>query len=790
MITEIEYDFQLALQKGDYYLGNAVINFYLKKMPTNDTDLFINSQAVAVADLQINDSVMPIDPASFQNQVIPLRPTNLVQGWNTVQLRYLTKYNKNSVGLHTFTDSSDQQQYLYSQFEAFHCFRVFPCFDQPDMKAKMSLITVSPTEWRTVGNERETRFELRNADNSGRHILERAGIEWFLQFYDNEDDVAIAEFAQTPRISTYLYAICAGPYQVFEDYDAMYVPQRIFVRQSMVQFLRAELMFGITKTTLDFYQKNFGARYPFSKVDHVLCPDYKYGAMENVGCITYADSIMCSEKHMSVPKLTFFCVVIQHELCHMWFGNLVTMQWWNDLWLNEAFATALSYKACSEGGLFVDDFKDEAWLHMSGYKRWGLAEDLMPSNHKIQADCPSTDTAESLIDGITYGKGSSMIKQLIFLMGWEVFCKGLKLYFKRHAWGNTTLPDFIGCMQTGFNEGRPDEVLDLNNWSQNWLQTKGVNKHSAEIEQAEGNYTKFVIRQEHCKNAEAIFREQRINIGFYDDEGALIEKVENVKIEAQELTVVEACNGKKVPAAVLLNCDDWGFGHFTMDDNAMKVFEEKLGNMQSKIDRAVVIGQLIAMMRQIQYPATRMPLIMNQLINETNQNLINALLGAFTMAQNTYLPPETVPRFNKETASFFLKKAKKDRETAELARFCIDSALAFVTSEDHLRQTADWILNKKVVIEGEEVDVELTPKQKYVIVKKYWASTHFNMDEKKALRDAALADDNSDDAGNVKKVLDWILPDAALKERLWAEIIDENSGSSLMEIRLKVQGFW
>lgn len=181
---------------------------------------------------------------------------------------------------------------------------------------------------------------------------------------------------------------------------------------------------------------------------------------------------------------------------------------------------------------------------------------------------------------------------------------------------------------------------------------------------------------------------------------------------------------------------------------------------------------------------------MNQLINETNQNSINALLGAFTMAQNTYLPPETVPRFNKETASFFLKKAKKDRETVELARFCIDSALAFVTSEDHLRQTADWILNKKVVIEGEEVDVELTPKQKYVIVKKYWASTFFNMDEKKALRDVALADDNSDDAGNVKKVLDWILPDAALKERLWAEIIDENSGSSLMEIRLKVQGFW
>ena len=143
----------------------------------------------------------------------------------------------------------------------------------------------------------------------------------------------------------------------------------------------------------------------------------------------------------------------------------------------------------------------------------------------------------------------------------------------------------------------------------------------------------------------------------------------------QELTPIEAIVGKRQPAAVLLNSDDWGFGHFTMEDTAIKVFEDKLGNMQSKIDRAVVIGQLITMMRQIQYPATRMPLIMNQLLDETNQNLINALFGAFTMAQNTYLPPETVPRFNKETAQFFLKKAKKDKETVELSRFCIEKAL-------------------------------------------------------------------------------------------------------------------
>lgn len=215
-----------------------------------------------------------------------------------------------------------------------------------------------------------------------------------------------------------------------------------------------------------------------------MCPDYKYGAMENVGCITYSDNRFFHSKELSIPDLTWVVVVIQHELCHMWFGNLVTMQWWDDLWLNEAFATSLSYMACSMGGPHVDDYVNESWLHMSGYKRWGLSEDLMPSNHKIQADCPSTDTAESLIDGVTYGKGSSMIKQLIFLIGWETMTRGLKIYFARHKWGNTTLPNFINAIQEAEDASNKEKMeameksgdktfvpypKDLRRWSKDWL---------------------------------------------------------------------------------------------------------------------------------------------------------------------------------------------------------------------------------------------------------------------------------------------------------------------------------
>ena len=177
---------------------------------------------------------------------------------------------------------------------------------------------------------------------------------------------------------------------------------------------------------------------------------------------------------------------------------------------------------------------------------------------------------------------------------------------------------------------------------------------------------------------------------------------------------------------------------------------------------------------------------MNQLLDESNQNLINALFGAFTMAQNTYLPPETVPRFNKETAQFFLKKAKKDHENTALVQFCIDKALSFTTAEEHLRQIADWILNDKVMIEGEELTVELTANQKYAICKQFWAHSAFTLDEKKALREKALANDTSDAAGNCRKVLDWSLPDAALKERLWDEILDDTTNQTLMDVRLKI----
>jgi aminopeptidase N len=249
-------------------------------------------------------------------------------------------------------------------------------------------------------------------------LLERHGIEGFLAFYANSN-VSIVDFAQTPKISTYLFALCAGNFAVFSDNDGMYPPQRIFIKKSLALQFRSELIFCVSKQTINFYQQSFGVRYPFSKLDHVMCPDYKHGAMENVACITYSDSLVSVE--MTDAQTAFLAVVIQHELCHMWFGNLVTMQWWDDLWLNEAFATALSYRACSVAGSFALKYLEETQVLFSGYKRWGLAEDMRSSCHPIVTSCTDTEQSEQLLDGISYGKGSALINQLIHLIGWDQF---------------------------------------------------------------------------------------------------------------------------------------------------------------------------------------------------------------------------------------------------------------------------------------------------------------------------------------------------------------------------------
>jgi hypothetical protein len=273
---------------------------------------------------------------------------------------------------------------------------------------------------------------------------------------------------------------------------------------------------------------------------------------------------------------------------------------------------------------------------------------------------------------------------LIFLLGWEAFTSGLKIYFQRFKWKNTTLPDFIGSMQEGYDKLNPKEPLSLTQWARDWIQTKGSSMITAEYTEENGKITAFQIRQNPAKYGDNVFRQQSFNIALYDDEGTLIERVTNVQLSASELTPLPCMIGKDLPAAFLLNSGDWGFGYFELDMPSVKVFEENLSRVQDSLDRAVIISNVIAMMRLLVYPATRMPIVMNQLMGESNQNLINALFAAFLLAQQVYLPPETLPRFNKEVAQFFFRKTRQDKGDERLQIFCLEKAIQFVMDKNHL----------------------------------------------------------------------------------------------------------
>jgi len=320
----------------------------------------------------------------------------------------------------------------------------------------------------------------------------------------------------------------------------------------------------------------------------------------------------------------------------------------------------------------------------------------------------------------------------------------------------------------------------MHGWCKDWIQTKGSNRITHEYQVVDGKIDKFTIKQVPCKYADNIQRAQSFNIGLYDKEGKLVEKLENVSLEKKEVTEIAAMNGKAAPDAILLNSDDWGFGHFILDEATITVFEQSLGKVEANIDRAVIIGQIAAMIKQVEFPATRLPQVLTNLMEEQNQNLINALVGSLLQCQLGYIEPSAVEKFNHETFEFFSKKAQKSE--GSLKTFCIEKAISFLHSKAHLELTSEWILKPQDTL-------SLTPAQKYAVLKMYCASSEFTKEQKEALKESVLKDDNTDEAKIVAKACELILPEAELKEKLWAEIIDPETKEPQKDLMQKMVCF-
>ncbi|MFF7142509.1 aminopeptidase N [Streptomyces nodosus] len=576
------------------------------------TESFIDLVAPAVHEVTLNGD--PLDPAEvFKDSRIAL--PGLLEGRNVLRVVADCAYTNTGEGLHRFVDPVDQQAYLYTQFEVPDARRVFACFEQPDLKATFQFTVKAPEGWTVVSNS---------------------------PALEPENDVWV--FEPTPRISTYITALIAGPYHsvhsVYEK-DGQSVPLGIYCRPSLAEFLDADAIFEVTRQGFDWFQEKFDYAYPFKKYDQLFVPEFNAGAMENAGAVTIRDQYVFRSKVTDAAYETR-AETILHELAHMWFGDLVTMEWWNDLWLNESFATYTSI-ACQAY------HPQSRWPHSwttfaNSMKTWAYRQDQLPSTHPIMAEINDLDDVLVNFDGITYAKGASVLKQLVAYVGMDDFFAGVQAYFKQHAYGNTRLSDLLGALEQ--TSGR-----DLKTWSRKWLETAGINVLRPQIEtDADGVITSFAVRQEAPAlpagaKGEPTLRPHRIAIGLYDldpDSGKLVRAADGrIELDVDgELTAVPQLAGRRRPAVVLLNDDDLSYAKVRLDEGSLAVVTEHLGDFESSLPRALCWASAWDMTRDGEL-ATRdyLSLVLSGIGKESDIGVVQSLHRQVKLAVDLYAAP-------------------------------------------------------------------------------------------------------------------------------------------------------
>ncbi|WP_395371251.1 aminopeptidase N [Streptomyces tubercidicus] len=572
-------------------------------------DSFIDLVAPAVHEVVLNGEAL--DPgAVFQDSRIAL--AGLPAGRNELTVVADCAYTNTGEGLHRFVDPVDQQAYLYTQFEVPDARRVFASFEQPDLKATFQFTVKAPEGWTVISNA---------------PTPEPSGNVW--------------RFEPTPRISTYITALIVGPYHsVHSSYekDGRTVPLGIYCRPSLAEHLDADEIFAVTRQGFEWFEEKFDYAYPFAKYDQLFVPEFNAGAMENAGAVTIRDQYVFRSK-VTDAAYEVRAETILHELAHMWFGDLVTMEWWNDLWLNESFATytSIACQAYAPGSKWPHSWTTFA----NSMKTWAYRQDQLPSTHPIMAEINDLDDVLVNFDGITYAKGASVLKQLVAYVGMDEFFQGVQSYFKAHAYGNTRLSDLLGALEE--TSGR-----DLKTWSKKWLETAGINILRPEIEvDAEGVITSFAVKQEAPAlpagaKGEPVLRPHRIAIGAYELRDGKLVRTERIELDVDgELTAVPQLVGTRRPAVLLLNDDDLSYAKVRLDEESLKAVTAHLGDFTESLPRALSWASAWDMTRDAELPAREyLSLVLSGIGKESDIGVVQSLHRQVKLALDLYAAPE------------------------------------------------------------------------------------------------------------------------------------------------------
>jgi aminopeptidase N len=604
LVTVDNYRIDLDLTDGDGKPGEHTF----RSVTTVEFD------ALAGADTYIDIAAERIHSATLNGRAIDVSaydestgvPLTGLADHNVVVVDADCRYSNTGEGLHRFVDPVDGEVYLYSQFETADAKRMFACFDQPDRKATFDVTVTAPPHWEVVSN--------------GATVSATDGVH---------------TFATTPRMSTYLVALIAGPYARWDDsYSDEHgdIPLGLFCRKSLAEFMDAERLFTETKQGFGFYHRNFGVPYAFGKYDQLFVPEFNAGAMENAGAVTFLEDYVFRSK---VTRASYErrAETVLHEMAHMWFGDLVTMQWWDDLWLNESFATFASVLCQAEATEYT-----EAWTTFANVeKSWAYRQDQLPSTHPVAADIPDLAAVEVNFDGITYAKGASVLKQLVAYVGLEEFLAGLRDYFRDHAFGNATFGDLLGALEKA--SGR-----DLSGWGQQWLKTTGLNTLRADFDlDGEGKFSRFAIAQSGAAPGAGETRVHRLAVGIYDDDGSgKLVRVHREELDIEgEMTDVAALQGLSRGKLVLVNDDDLTYCSLRLDADSLQTVLTRIADIAEPLPRTLAWSAAWEMTREAELKAREfVALVCGGVHAESEVGVAQRLLLQAQTALNSYAEPQ------------------------------------------------------------------------------------------------------------------------------------------------------
>lgn len=722
IISDVHYALDFQLTGETEFTANTKVTFNLSEVPKQ---LSLDLNKAQIKRFIINGTA--IYP-NYNGAYINLNPRLLTSGKNTVEVLFTRPHSTNGEGLHRFQDPIDGKVYLYSHFEPAAAQQMFAVFDQPDIKANYQITVTAPKDWQVISTMRETNITAEGAFN-----------RW--------------EFPQTPKLSPYNFSMHAGPYHVWQDNSGRY-PMRLFARKSVASQVTPQDWFTYTKQGLTFFDAYFEIPYPFKKYDQILVPDFLYGAMENAGAITFAEDHFLHKAEMTAEQKQKLAGVIMHEMAHQWFGDLVTMKWWNGLWLNESFASFMGTLATQEATEFTNAWRS---FYAQG-KQKAYEQDSLVTSHPIEVPVATTQNAFDNIDAITYQKGASTLKQLRHLLGDQVFRRGVSNYLKQYRYQNAELDDFINSLAKAANR-------DLSTWTQEWLYSAGVNTIKAEYRCEANRISEFNLLQSPASADLPTLREQKVQIALFTKGRFDLRNDITIPVTYRgKSTEVKQLIGELCPDLVYPNYGDWGFVKVELDDKSFATAKQQLSKMSDPLLRSMLWQSLWDSTREGKLSLDEyLSTVFVNAPAETDYTIVGQIISSLIrskeyLAQIAPIQQNYAENAVKGLAQMSLRKTMENKGNNDFQHRWFNAYIQLASDRDSLRHLAQ-LLDGTTKIKGLTLDQDL----RWAIITQL---NRYDFPNAQQRITREVARDNSDSGEKAALVAQVIRPEASAK-RSW-----------------------